>query len=63
MVVYMTTKFRSHQSLPVSPCVQVGGRQAQVPEEEQMPDSDVDAGKSDSEPEDGAGGLEPDPGG
>ncbi len=36
---------------------QVGGRQAQAPEPEQMPDSEVNAGKSDSE--DGAGGLEP----
>jgi hypothetical protein len=28
---------------------QVGGRQAQVPEQKQMPDSEVDAGKSDSD--------------
>ncbi len=40
---------------------QVGGRQAQAPKPEQMPDSEVDAGKSDSE--DGAGDLEPDSGG
>ena len=40
---------------------QVGGRQAQAPKPEQMPDSEVDAGKSDSE--DGAGGLKPDSGG
>jgi hypothetical protein len=40
---------------------QVGGRQAQVPEQEQMPDSEVDARKSDSE--DGTIGLEPDSGG
>jgi hypothetical protein len=39
---------------------QVGGRQAQVPEQEQMPDSEVYAGKSNSEPDDSAGGLEPD---
>jgi hypothetical protein len=38
-----------------------GPRQAQAPQLEQMPDSEVDAGKSDSE--DGAGGLESDSGG